>query len=91
MLVEVRAKIHRHHRYRTEESYTDWIKRLIFFHKKRHSRDMGAPEVEAFLSALVTERNVSASTRNQALAALLFLYREVLVLAAPTQETRPGT
>lgn len=84
LLDEVRARIRaKHYSRRTEESYTDWIKRFIFFHKKRHPRDMGAPEVEAFLSALATERNVSASTQNQALAALLFLYREVPAVELP--------
>lgn len=68
----------RHYSIHTERAYCDWIKRYIHFHGKRHPREMTAPEVEAFLSHLAIERNVSASTQNQALSALLFLYREVL-------------
>jgi len=84
LLDQMRAAIRtRHYSLRTEQSYVQWIKRYIFFHGKRHPREMGAPEVEAFLSALATVRNVSASTQNQALAALLFLYREVLDIDLP--------
>ena len=61
----------------------EWIKRYILFHDKRHPKHMGADEVEAFLSSLATERNVAASTQNQALAAILFLYREVLGVELP--------
>jgi len=68
----------KHYSIRTEESYVDWIKRYIFFHKKRHPKDMGRAEVEAFLTYLAVEGNVAASTQNQAFSALLFLYREVL-------------
>ena len=68
----------KHYSIRTEQAYTDWIKRYIFFHNKRHPQDMGAPEIEAFLTHLAVERNVAASTQNQALSAILFLYREVL-------------
>ncbi|MBI4514836.1 MAG: integron integrase [Deltaproteobacteria bacterium] len=68
----------RHYSYRTEEAYVHWIKRFILFHGKRHPAEMGAAEVSAFLSSLATAAHVSASTQNQALAALLFLYREVL-------------
>jgi integron integrase len=67
----------RHYSRRTEEAYVSWIKRFIFFHGKRHPETMGAEEVNAFLSYLATDRNVSASTQNQALGALLFLYRHV--------------
>ena len=67
----------RHYSLRTEEAYVAWIKRFIFFHGKRHPESMGAEEVNAFLSYLATDRNVSASTQNQALGALLFLYRHV--------------
>ena len=78
LLDEVRAKIRTlHYSRRTEKSYTHWVKRYILFHGKRHPRDRGTDEVEAFLSALTTEHGVSASARNQALASLLFLYREV--------------
>lgn len=68
----------RHYSLRTESSYVDWIRRFILFHGKRHPVEMGGPEVGRFLSHLAVERRVSASTQNQALAALLFLYREVL-------------
>ena len=63
---------------RTEEAYVSWARRYILFHNKLHPIDMGGPEIEAFLSHLAVDRNVSASTQNQALSALLFLYREVL-------------
>jgi integrase len=80
----VRSRIRTlHYSLRTEQSYTHWIRRFILFHDKRHPRDMGATEVEAFLSALAVDRNASASTQKQALAALLFLYREVLALDLP--------
>jgi integron integrase len=76
---QVRDKLRKlHYSYRTEQAYCDWIKRFIWFHNKRHPRAMGAAEVEAFLSHLATDRGVSASTQNQALCALLFLYRKML-------------
>ncbi len=62
---------------RTEEAYVHWIRRYIFFHHKRHPAEMGPAEITQFLTVLAVERHVSASTQNQALAALLFLYREV--------------
>ena len=68
----------KHYSIRTETTYRDWIKRFIFFHGKRHPREMGAQEVGQFLSDLATTRKVAASTQNQAFNALLFLYREVL-------------
>jgi len=68
----------KHYSIRTEEAYTDWIRRFILFHGKRHPKDMAEPEVSAFLSDLATEGHVAASTQNQALSALLFLYKEVL-------------
>jgi integron integrase len=68
----------RHYSLRTERAYLGWIRRFILFHDKRHPASMGAPEVVAFLSYLATEGQVSAPTQNQALAALLFLYREIL-------------
>ncbi|MGZ8244026.1 integron integrase [Methylomagnum sp.] len=84
LLDQVRAKLRlKHYSLRTERAYTDWIKRYILFHGKRHPKDMGAAEIQAFLSHLATERNVAASTQNQALAALLFLYKEVLDLDLP--------
>jgi integron integrase len=63
---------------RTETAYTDWIRRFVLFHRKRHPDDMGELEIAAFLSHLAVNRRVAASTQNQALCALLFLYREVL-------------
>lgn len=68
----------RHYSRRTEKAYWYWIRYFIFFHEKRHPARMGAAEVTAFLSWLATERNVAAATQNQALSALLFLYKQVL-------------
>jgi integrase len=68
----------RHYSRRTEESYVGWIRRFILFHGKRHPTDMGGAEITAFLTSLATRARVSASTQNQALSALLFLYRGVL-------------
>ena len=68
----------KHYSYRTEESYVQWIRRHILFHNKKHPREMGHAEVEAFLTHLVVQGHVAASTQNQALSALLFLYRHVL-------------
>jgi len=77
LLDRVRAAIRaRHYSYRTEEAYTGWIRRYIFFHGKRHPAEMGKREIEQFLTALAVERKVSASTQSQALAALLFLWFE---------------
>lgn len=72
---------------RTEQAYTAWIRRFILFHGKRHPRDMGGAEVEAFLSDLAVRGNVAAGTQNQALSAILFLYREVLALELPWLNT----
>lgn len=68
----------RHYSIRTEESYVDWIKRFILFHDKRHPAEMGEQEISAFLTYLAATKNVAASTQNQALAAILFLYKRVL-------------
>jgi site-specific recombinase XerD len=68
----------KHYAYSTEESYVQWIRRYILFHNKRHPKDMAAPEVQAFLTHLAVDSNVAASTQNQALSALLFLYCHVL-------------
>jgi len=68
----------KHYSARTEKTYIEWIRRYILFHKKRHPKDMGADEIREFLTHLATERTVSASTQNQALSAILFLYRNVL-------------
>lgn len=84
LLDQVRERIRvKHYSLRTEQAYLGWIKRYIFFHDKRHPRDMGKVEVEAFLGVLAVERNVSAATQTQALSALLFLYREVLGIELP--------
>ncbi len=68
----------RHYSIRTEQTYINWIKRFIFFHQKRHPKDMGAAEVGAFLTDLATKRNVTSSTQNQALNSIIFLYKHVL-------------
>jgi len=81
LLDQVRDAIRRkNYSFRTEQAYVDWIRRFIFFHDKRHPNEMGAPEIEAFLTHLAVEGNVAASTQNQARSALVFLYREVLKL-----------
>jgi integron integrase len=87
LLEQVRNLIRvRHYSRRTEEAYTYWIKQFILFHKKKHPKDLGAPEVSSFLSYLAVERQVAASTQNQALAAILFLYRAVLKQQLPWLE-----
>ena len=68
----------RHMSYRTEQAYVHWIKRFIFFHEKRHPNEMDETHVSQFLTYLAVRRHVAASTQNQALSAILFLYREVL-------------
>lgn len=68
----------KHYAYRTEEAYVQWIRRFILFHNKRHPKEMAEPEVQAFLTHLAVKENVAASTQNQALSAILFLYRHVL-------------
>lgn len=73
----------RHYSIRTEQAYVDWARRFILFHHKRHPQDMGVIEVEAFLSYLAVERQVSASTQNQAKAALLYLYKQILNIDLP--------
>jgi integron integrase len=84
LLDRVRDKIRvKHYSIRTEQAYLQWIRRFILFHGKRHPQDMGATEVEAFLSHLAVAGKVSASTQNQAKAALLFLYQAVLEVDLP--------
>ena len=84
LLDQVRDQIRlKHYSIRTERVYCEWVKRFIRFHNYRHPEEMGAAEVEAFLSDLAVRRTVSASTQNQALAALLFLYKQVLKLDLP--------
>jgi integron integrase len=68
----------KHYSPSTGQTYAHWIKRFILFHHKKHPKEMGAPEIEQFLTDLATRENVAASTQNQALSALLFLYRDVL-------------
>lgn len=84
LLDQVRGKIRlKHYSIRTEQAYTDWIKRFILFFGKKHPRELGANEVEQFLTHLAVAGKVSASTQNQAKSALLFLYREVLAVELP--------
>jgi len=79
LLGQVREVTRRfHYSIRTEKAYIDWIRRFILFHQKRHPSEMGAVEVEAFLSRLAIQGNVASSTQNQALNAIVFLYRRVL-------------
>jgi len=79
----------RHYSRRTESAYADWIRRYILFHHKKHPATMGAPEISQFLSWLAVQRHVSASTQNQALSALLFLYRHVLAIDVGAIEQVP--
>jgi integrase len=79
LLQQLRDAINRlHYSPRTEETYVHWVKRFIYFSGKRHLAELGAAEVTAFLNYLARERDVAAATQNQALAALLFLYRNVI-------------
>jgi integron integrase len=79
LLDRVRAAIRaRHYSRRTEDAYVAWIRRFIVFHGRRHPIEMGAPEITRFLTSLAVDRKVASSTQNQALSALLFLYRDVL-------------
>lgn len=92
LLDQLRERIrYRHYSLRTEQAYVHWVKRFIFFHGKRHPKEMGGPEVESFLSHLANEGKVAVSTHQQALSALLFLYREVLGAELPwmTEVGRP--
>jgi integrase len=84
----------RHLAFRTEQAYLHWMRRYVKFHARRHPREMGRLEVEAFLSHLAVDAKVAASTQNQALQALLFLYRQVLDVELPwldnvTRASRP--
>ncbi|HEY8585499.1 MAG TPA: integron integrase [Rhodanobacter sp.] len=84
LLDQVRARLRvKHYSIRTEQAYVGWIRRFILASGKRHPRDMGVAEVEAFLSGLAVHGKVAAGTQNQALSALLFLYREVLSVELP--------
>jgi len=84
LLDRLREKIRlKHYSIRTEEAYADWVRRFVVFHGRRHPAEMGAAEVEAFLTHLAVEGGVAASTQNQAKSALLFLYKEVLGVELP--------
>ncbi len=84
LLDQVRNKVRaKHFSYRTEQAYVGWIRRFVLFHGKRHPRDLGGADIERFLTDLAVTRQVAASTQNQALAALLFLYKEVLEVPVP--------
>lgn len=88
LLSEVRRVLRlQHYSLRTEQAYLGWIRRFVQENGRRHPRDMGAEEVERFLSALAVQRNVAPGTQNQALAALLFLYRKVLDIDLPWMES----
>lgn len=82
LLMEEMRRVLRVHHYslRTEHNYLQWVKRYILFHGKKHPRDLGEKEITAFLSYLAVEKNVAASTQNQALSAILFLYKKVLMI-----------
>jgi integron integrase len=89
LLDQVRHRIRARHysySYRTEKTYVGWIRRYVLFHGTQHPRDMGGREIEKFLTDLAVTRSVSAATQNQALAALLFLYQEVLAIPIPWLE-----
>jgi len=87
LLDQMRALLRtKHYSIRTEDSYLQWAKRYILFHGKRHPAALGAAEINEFLSHLAVERNVSSSTQNQALCAILFLYRDVLGDDVPWME-----
>lgn len=95
MLDQLREQIRlRHYSLRTEQAYVGWVRRFIIFHGRRHPATMGAPEVEAFLSHLASERNVASATQGQALSAVMFLYKAVLKTDLPwlqnvVRSTRP--
>ena len=79
LLDQVRAAIRtKHYSLRTEESYVNWIKRFVLFHNKRHPKEMGEKEINVFLTHLAVNKKVAASTQNQALCAIIFLYKHVL-------------
>ena len=79
LLTQVRERIRvKHYSIRTERSYVDWVHRFILFHKKRHPQEMGSKEIQQYLNYLAVKQNVAASTQNQALNAINFLYKEVL-------------
>ena len=85
----------RHYSLRTEKTYIGWVRQYILYHNKRHPREMGVDEINAFITYLVNQKTVSASTQNQAISAILFLYRNVLQIElddralVPIRPTRP--
>lgn len=94
LLDQVRERVrYMHYSLSTEHSYVQWVRRYVHFHELRHPRDLGGPQVEAFLSHLANQRQASASTHKQALSALLFLYRRVLGVDLPWMQQigRPRT
>lgn len=94
LLDQLRESIrYKHYSLRTEQAYVYWVRWFIRFHGLRHPKEMGAPEVEAFLRYLASERKISASTHKVALSALLYLYKEVLDIELPWMEqiNRPST
>jgi len=93
LLDQVRDAIRtKHYSYRTEQAYVEWIKRFILFHDKRHPKDMGAQEIQAYITYLAVERKIASSTQNQALSAISFLYKHVLQkdIALATDLVRPS-
>jgi len=79
LLDQVRNRIRcKHYSIRTEQAYIEWIRKFIFYHGKRHPAEMGENEISDFLTYLAVKRRVAASTQNQALSAIVFLYREVI-------------
>lgn len=93
LLDQVRETIRtKHYSYRTEQTYADWIKRFILFNNKRHPKDMGAEEIQVYITYLANERKVASSTQNQALSAIVFLYKYVLQkeIIIPSDIIRPN-
>lgn len=87
LMEQVREKIrYKQYSLRTEQAYSGWIKRYIYFHNKRHPLEMGAKEIESFLTYLAVKRKVAVSTQNLALSSILFLYKEVLAIDLPWLE-----
>jgi hypothetical protein len=91
LLDQVRDRIRtRHLSYRTEKTYLYWIRRYLGFHQLKHPRELGPQEVTAFLTSLAVNNKVAASTQNQALAAVLFLYRDTLEIGLPPFPLTPS-
>lgn len=91
LLAQLRERIrYKHYSLRTEQAYVQWVRMFVKWHGLRHPRDMGQQEIEGFLAMLANERRVAAAPHNQALSALLFLYREVLCIDLPACSARPS-